>query len=98
MRVGDFPGPEQGLKGLIMSYTIRTHPATNRLFHITIEEEAVSRFLRETKDLTEQRLTSVPYLRSIAAAPLQQAGGPHTNLVRNSFFEIPSAVNNRYPG
>lgn len=58
-----------------MSYTIRTHPATNRLFHNTIEGEAVSRFLQETKDLSEQRLTYVPYLRSIAADALQQAVG-----------------------
>ncbi|MBC9868738.1 MAG: carbon starvation induced protein CsiD, partial [Opitutae bacterium] len=58
-----------------MSYTIRTHPATSRLFHITIEGEAVSRFLQETKDLSEQRLTYVPYLRSIAADALQQAVG-----------------------
>ena len=58
-----------------MSYTIRTHPATSRLFHITIEGEAVSRFLQETRDLSEQRLTYVPYLRSIAADALQQAVG-----------------------
>ena len=35
----------------------------------------MSRFLQETKDLSEERLTYVPYLRSIAADALQQAVG-----------------------
>ena len=58
-----------------MNYTIRTHPATERLLDISIDGGAVSRFLEGTKDLSEQRLTYVPYLRCIAADALQRVVG-----------------------
>ena len=58
-----------------MSFSIETHPQHKRLFHITIESGAVKQFLEETKDLSEQRLSYVPYMRSVAADVLQKSVG-----------------------
>jgi glutarate dioxygenase len=58
-----------------MRCTLIPHPAHARLYHITLDEAAVSQFLDATKDLTEQRLSYIPYLRSIAADYLQKAVG-----------------------
>ena len=58
-----------------MRCTIIPHPEHARLFKITLDEEAVKKFLDETNDITEERLSNVPYLRSIAADYLQKAIG-----------------------
>lgn len=58
-----------------MNYAIEQHPDHHRLHHITIGADAVARFVREVADLSEQRLTYVPYLRLIAADSLQQTVG-----------------------
>ncbi len=58
-----------------MSYTIETHPEHERLFEVRLEREALRRFLRAAPELTEERLTYVPYLRLVAADCLQQAVG-----------------------
>ncbi len=58
-----------------MNYTVEQHPDHHRLYHITIDAGAAARFVREGEDLTEQRLTYVPYLRLIAADCLQNIVG-----------------------
>ena len=58
-----------------MRCTIIPHPEYNRLFQITLDEEAVRQFLKETEELSEQRLSYVPYLRSFVADCLQRAVG-----------------------
>ena len=63
-----------------MNYTVAQHPDHQRLYHITIDADAAATFVREVADLSEQRLTYVPYLRMIAADCLQ-------NIVGGDFFE-----------
>lgn len=58
-----------------MPYTIEPHPNHPRLFQLNLDRESLGRFLDAAADLTEQRLTYVPYLRLIAADYLQQAVG-----------------------
>jgi protein CsiD len=58
-----------------MSYTIETHPGHARLYQLHLDRESLRRFLEAAADLTEQRLTYVPYLRLTAADSLQQAAG-----------------------
>ena len=58
-----------------MNYAIEQHLDHHRLHHITIGTDAAARFVREVADLSEQRLTYMPYLRLIAADSLQQIVG-----------------------
>ena len=58
-----------------MSYSIEPHPDHARLFQLRLDGESLRRFLAAAADLTEQRLTYVPYLRLVAADYLQQAVG-----------------------
>ena len=58
-----------------MNYRVEKHPDHHRLRHITIKADPATAFLREAEDLSEQRLTYVPYLRSIAANHLQKNVG-----------------------
>lgn len=58
-----------------MSYTIETHPGHARLFHLHLDRDSLRRFLEATADLSEQRLTYVPFLRLTAADSLQKAVG-----------------------
>lgn len=68
-----------------MNYTVEQHPDHHRLYHITIDADAAARFVREVADLSEQRLTYVPYLRLIAADCLQ-------NIVGGDFFAHINAI------
>ena len=65
----------QCLTSVTMSYTIEPHPEHARLFQLRLARESLRRFLEAAADLTEQRLTYVPYLRLAAADCLQQAVG-----------------------
>ncbi len=58
-----------------MSYTIEPHPGHSRLFHLHLDRDSLLRFLDAAADLTEQRLTYVPFLRLTAADSLQKAVG-----------------------
>lgn len=58
-----------------MPYTIEPHPYHARLSHLRLDRNSLNRFLEAASDLTEQRLTYVPYLRLVAADYLQQAVG-----------------------
>ena len=62
-------------KDQTLNYAIERHPEHHRLQRITIGGDAAARFVRETGDLSEQRLTYVPYLRLIAADILQRSVG-----------------------
>jgi protein CsiD len=75
-----------------MRCTIIPHPEHNRMYQVTLDETAVDQFLKETRDLTEQRLSYVPYLRSIAAERLQ-------NIVGDAFAQrICEIINDRESG
>lgn len=58
-----------------MSYTIEPHPEHARLFSLKLDRDSLNRFQEAAADLTEQRLTYVPYLRLVAADCLQKAVG-----------------------
>ncbi|QXD25086.1 carbon starvation induced protein CsiD [Opitutia bacterium ISCC 51] len=58
-----------------MQCTIIPHPMHHRMFQITLDENAVERFLDATSDLSEESLSYIPYLRSFAADCLQDAVG-----------------------
>lgn len=58
-----------------MSYNIASHPNHPRLLELQVDQESLRRFLKSVADLTEQRLTYIPYLRLIAADCLQRAVG-----------------------
>ncbi len=58
-----------------MNYAIEQHPDHHRLRHIILDADAAAIFVREVADLSEQRLTYVPYLRLIAADYLQKILG-----------------------
>jgi len=64
-----------GKLGATMSYKVEEHPDHHRLRQITIDSEAAAKFVHTTADLSEQRLTYVPYLRLIAADYLHKAVG-----------------------
>ena len=68
-----------------MNYTVEQHPDHHRLHHITIDADAAAAYVREVADLSEQRLTYVPYLRLIAADHLQ-------NIVGGDFSEHINAI------
>lgn len=52
-------------------FTIEAHPCHHRLLHIRLHEKALAQFLNEMHDITEQRLSYVPYLRLMVADALQ---------------------------
>ena len=56
-------------------YGIHSHPIHPRLLHIQIKEKALKEFLNATKEMTEQHLSYVPYLRLMAANALNTALG-----------------------
>ena len=56
-------------------YRIETHPCHNRLLHITMHQNALQGFLNGLNDVTEQRLTYVPYLRLVIANVLDSVLG-----------------------
>lgn len=56
-------------------FKIEPHPCHGRLLHIRLSESALASFLDVINDITEQRLSYVPYLRLIVASQLNRALG-----------------------
>lgn len=56
-------------------FSIHSHPNHQRLLHIQINEKALKQFLNATKEMTEQHLSYVPYLRLMAADALNTTLG-----------------------
>lgn len=58
-------------------YEVKEHPQTDRLYHISLSKEAISKFLSsvEDKNITVQSLEYTPYQRLLVASLLQDAVG-----------------------
>ena len=66
------------------TYEVKSHPQSNRLYHIEIKPGIVQQFLELNKDVSTQRLEYVPYMRHIVADELQQLlGTSFTTLICN---------------
>lgn len=75
-----------------MRCTIIPHPEHSRMYQVTLDQEAIEEFIEKTRDLNEQRLSYVPYLRSIAADILQE-------IIGNAFAQrIRDIINDRESG
>lgn len=58
-------------------YEVKPHPQSNRLFHITVNKEAIAKFLAavEEKNISVQSLEYTPYQRLIVSSLLQDFVG-----------------------
>lgn len=57
------------------TFCIGQHPCHDRLLHVAVQQRALTQFLGGLDDITEQRLTYVPYLRLVVADQLNKALG-----------------------
>jgi glutarate dioxygenase len=56
-------------------YNITTHPQSNRMYHVELEDEALKSFFEKVSSIEVQELEYVPYMRYIVSGILQDVFG-----------------------
>ncbi|WP_028784828.1 glutarate dioxygenase GlaH [Thalassobacillus devorans] len=56
-------------------YKVEQHPKHHRLYHIEFENEVIDKFIEDLKDVSDEQLEYVPYMRLMAADKLVELVG-----------------------